>query len=148
MLNQKARFRSCLVIYTMASFRSLVYPPAPFDSPNLSHSYAVCLEKALLVVISGVDEGYAQGIPWESLPLIRCFVKERLALAVFLNYIFSSHSVVGSWRSNLVPATSDFLSGHSLFEGNTLTFGCKCSGWKEGAIGTLSCRSRKGCDIL
>ena len=134
---------------TMSSSQSLLYPPAPFDSLNLIHSHAIYSEEALLAIIFGVDEGSAQGISWDSLPLIRSFVKERLALAAFLNCICSSRSVVGpSWRSALGPATSDFLSGHSLFEGNTLTFGCNCSGWKEGAIGTLSCRSRKDCDTL
>ena len=97
-----------ILLCSMASSRSLFYLPAPFNSPNLSHSYAVCSGKALLVVISGVDEGYAQGIPWESLPLIRGFVKERLALAAFLNCICSSRAIGPSWHSVLGFATNDF----------------------------------------
>ena len=75
---------SLLPLCTMASSRSFC-PSTPFDSHNLIHSQASCLEEALLVVISGFDEGFDQGIPWETLPLIRRFVKERLALAAFLN---------------------------------------------------------------
>ena len=71
-----------------------------------------CLEEALLAIISGFDEGFAQGIPWETLPLIRRFVKERLAFAAFLNCLCSSRSVVDlSWRSALGPAVCEILSG-------------------------------------
>ena len=102
----------------------------------------------MLVVILGVDEGYAQEIPWESLPLIRAFIKERLALVAFLNCICSSRVVGPSWNSVSGSATSEFIVRHFLLEGNTLNFGCIFSSWKEGLIGTLSCHSRKYCDIL
>ena len=108
-----------------------------------------CLEEALLAIISGFDEGFAQGIPWETLPLIRSFVKERLALAAFLNCLCSSRSIVGTLRrSTSGLATNEILSGQPLFEGNTLNFGCNCSGWKEGSIGMLSFHGRKYYDTL
>ena len=68
-------------------------------------------------IVVGVEEGRLQGIPWQSLPLIRAFVKERLALAAFSVFHCSS--------------------GESLARNGSLNrvLGCLCTGWKEGGGG-------------
>ena len=63
----------------MSSPRSLPHPH--FTLSNGSVRYVISLERILLDVIAGVDEGILDEIPWETLPLTRVFVKERLALA-------------------------------------------------------------------
>ena len=69
--------------------RSFPYLQAPFGNGVLSSRSVFSLERTLQAIISGVDEGIVQGIPWESMPLTRVFIKERLALAAFLTCYFS-----------------------------------------------------------
>ena len=66
---------------TMSYPRSLPHPH--FTLGNGSVRYVISPERILLDVIAGVDEGVLQEIPWETVPLTRVFVKERLALAAF-----------------------------------------------------------------
>ena len=51
-------------------------------------------------------------------------------------------------RLNTGSAFNIPVEGQPLIVGNILIFGCKCSGWKEGAVGTLSYRSKKESDSL
>ena len=81
---------------TMASSRSFICPFALFDSHNYIEPQAVYLEEVLLIDRSGFDEGSAQVIPWEALPLLRSFVKERLTLVAFLNCLCPSRNAPGS----------------------------------------------------
>ena len=81
-----------IVLLNMSSPRSLPHPHSPLG--NGSVHYVISPERILLDVITGVDEGIMQEIPWESLPLTRVFVKERLALAAFFTCLCSSQAVV------------------------------------------------------
>ena len=88
---------------------------------------ALCI---LLKIVSGIGEGGFQGLPWQALPYIRSIVKERLALATF-SICSCSHLTVSR--------TANCGSGPS-FSGNWgrgVVLGCHCSGWQEGAVGTL-----------
>ena len=85
----------------------------------------------LLQVISGVCEGSFYGFPWQDLPCIRSVVKERVAIAAFSPCSCLSLSVS-------IPAALN--SGSRL--GNSavsLVIGCKCTGWRQGTVGTLAC---------
>ena len=84
----------------------------------------------LLTVVAGVEEGRLQGIPWQSLPLIRAFVKERLALAAF--------------------SICHCSSGESLARNGSLNrvLGCLCTGWKEGAGGIFALSEKFGDAVL
>ena len=61
----------------------------------------ISLERILLDVIAGVDEGILQEIPWETLSLTRVFVKEMLDLAAFSTCLCSTQAGVSLWFSNL-----------------------------------------------
>ena len=95
----------------------------------------------LLNVVAGVGGGRLLGIPWHVLPLIRAFVKERLALSAFSFCQCSYPSA--SWGS-------DSHVGTALSREDRLgwVLGCICSGWKKGALGTLSCTDRLGVSVL
>ena len=58
---------------TMSSPRILPHPH--FTLGNGSVRYVISLERILLDVIAGVDEGVLQEISWETLPLTKVFVK-------------------------------------------------------------------------
>ena len=76
------------------------------------------------------------------------FIKERLALAAFLT-CYCSPQVSGPLsRLNSSAGLSIPIEGQSFKAGNNSIFGCNCSGWKEGAVGTLSCRNKKESDSL
>ena len=132
----------------MSSSVSFPYLQAPFVSGVLSSRSVFSLERTLQAIISGVDEGIVQGIPWESLPVTRVFIKERLALAAFLT-CYCSPQVDGPLsRLNSSAGLNIPVEGQSFKAGNNSIFGCNCSGWKEGAVGTLSCSSKKDRDSL
>ena len=59
----------------MASLRLHSYPSSPWNSGLTLARSAFLLERTLLNVITGIDEGVLQAIPWESLPFCRSFVK-------------------------------------------------------------------------
>ena len=82
------------------------------------------------------------------MPLIRVFIKKRLALVAFLTYYFSSQAGGPLWHLNTRDVFSIPIEGQPLIAGNSSIFGCKCSGWKEGVVGTLSCCSKKESDSL
>ena len=48
------------------------------SAPDLSRSPEAV--RILLNVVTGIEGGRLQGIPWQTLPLTRSFVKERLLL--------------------------------------------------------------------
>ena len=98
-------------------------------------------------VISGIDEGVLQEISWESLPLCRVFIKERLALSTFFSYHCSPHASGPLWHLSSGLGLS-LPVGEFFTVGSNLILGCNCSRWKEGAIGTLSYRSKEDCDSL
>ena len=70
------------------------HPHPHFSLGHDSVCYVISLEKILLDVIAGVDEGWLQEIPWETLPLTRVFVKEIQALATFSTCLCTTHSGV------------------------------------------------------
>ena len=72
----------------------------------------------LLNVVAGIGGGRLLGIPWHDLPLIRAFVKERLALSAFFLCHCSYPSV--SWGS--VGTTL------SCEDGLVRVLGCLCTG--------------------
>ena len=120
----------------------------PFGNGVLSSRSAFSSERTLLAIISGIHEGIVQGILWESLPLTRVFIKERLALSAFLTCYCSPQADGPLWRLNSGAGLNIPVEGQSFITGNNSIFGCNCSGWKEGAVGTLSCRSKKESDSL
>ena len=63
------------ILLNMSSPRSLPHPQPPFGNGVHFVCYVISSERILLDIISGVDEGILQEIPWESLPLTRVFVK-------------------------------------------------------------------------
>ena len=136
------------VLLNMSSPRSLPHPHSPYGNDVHSVRYVISSERILLDIITGVDEGILQEIPWESLPLTRVFVKERLALAAFFTYLCSTHAGVSLWFLNSGSGLSLSIDDQSFIVGNNSILGCNCSGWKEGAVGTLSCRNKKDCDSL
>ena len=85
----------------------------------------------LLLSVSGIEEGSLLGLPWQVLPLTRSVVKERLAIAAFYpcscNFLIPSQSATSG---------KGFLSGNC---GSSLVIGCRCTGWKAGDVGTLTC---------
>ena len=87
------------VISIMSSPRSLPLPHSPLGNGFVR--YVISPESIMLDVITGVDEGILQEIPWESLPLTRVFVKERLALTAFFTCLCSTQAGVSLWFSNL-----------------------------------------------
>ena len=86
----------------------------------------------LLNVVGGVGSGRLQGIPWHELPLIRAFVKERLALTAFFSCNCSYPSA--SWGTGSHVDTSPFREDRL-----DKVLGCLCSGWQKDALGTLYC---------
>ena len=52
------------------------------------------------------------------------------------------------WRSNSGSRLSLPVDDQFFIAGSNSVLGCNCSRWKEGAIGTLSCRSKKDRDSL
>ena len=130
------------ILFIKSSSESFPYLH-PFGNGVLSSRSVFSSERTMLAIISGVDEGIVQGIPWESLPLTRVFIKERLALATFLTYYFSPQASVPLWHLNSGVGLSIPIDGHSFIASTNLIFGCNCSGWKEGAVDTLSCSSKK-----
>ena len=86
----------------------------------------------LLNVVAGAGGGRLLGIPWHGLPLIRAFVKERLALSAFSSCQCSYPSAV--WG---IDSHGD--SSPSRADRHDKVLGCLCSGWKNDALGTLSC---------
>ena len=84
----------------MSSSESFPFLHASFVNDVLSSRSVYSPERTLLDIISGVDEGIVQGILWESLPLTRVFIKERLALAAFLTCCCSSQAGGPLWRLN------------------------------------------------
>ena len=80
------------------------------------------------------------GIPWQVLPLTRSFVQERLDFAAFSNYCCNLTSALWSCGSSVVnPSCVGSLR---------CVLGCNCSGWQEGAVGTLVLTDRQGCSVL
>ena len=76
----------------------------PHPHFTLGHGYVryvISPKKIPLDVIAGVNEGWLQEIPWETLPLNRVFVKERLYLAAFSTCLCSTQAGVSLWFSNL-----------------------------------------------
>ena len=71
-----------------------------------------------------------------------------MALAAFLTCYCSSQVDGPLWRLNSGTVFSIPFEGQPFIAGNNSIFGCNCSGWKEGAIGTLSCHSKKENDSL
>jgi len=131
----------------MDSFKSHSYAAAPRNNGlNLARSVFL-LERTLLNVISGVGEGYLTEIPWESLPFYRAFMKERLALAAFFSCHCSPSDGGPLWRLNsgLGP---NFSEGEVFSVESNLVLGCKCFGWKEETVGTLSCKCKADQDSL
>ena len=96
-------------------------------------------------VISGVGEGYLTEIPWESLTFCRAFMKERLALAVLFSCHCSPSNSGPLWHLNSGLGPS-FSEGEVFSVESNLVLGCKCFGWKEGTVGTLSCKSKANKD--
>ena len=91
-------------------------------------------------MIAGVGEGWLQETPWEALPLTRNFVKEWLALASFSSFSCSTLSSSSLWFSNTGSGSNLTFEAHTInFERSTV-LGCHCTGWKEGAVGTLACK--------
>ena len=132
----------------MSSPGSLPHPHSPLGNGVHSVRYVISLERILLDFISGVDEGILQEILWESLPLTRVFVKERLALTAFFTCFCSSQASVSIWFSNFGSGLRLYIDDQYFIAGNNSIQGCNCSGWKEGVVGTLSCRSNKDHDSL
>ena len=95
----------------------------------------------LLNVVAGVEGGRLLGIPWHVLPLIRAFVKERLALAAFSICHCSYPSA--SWFSGCNVGANLSREGSQKW-----VLGFLCTGWQEGAVGTLACTDRLGGSVL
>ena len=131
----------------MSSFGSFPYLH-PFGNGVLSSRFVFSLERTLLDIISGVDKGILQGILWESLPLTRVFFKERLALATFFTCYCSPQAGGPLWHLNSGTGLIIPIEGQPFIVGNNSIFGCNCSGWKEGAVDTLSYCSKKKSDSL
>ena len=111
----------------------------PLHSSDLSHCNILDLGhdspgsvNFLLNVVAGVGGGRLLGIPWHVFPLIRAFVKERIALSSFLCY--NCCYPTAFWGTGSQVDTSP------LREDNLdRVFGCHCSGWQKDALGTLYC---------
>ena len=91
---------------TMASSGIFICPFTLLDSHFGVNLHVIIPEENPLVDRSGFEEGSlpqlgsSQVFPWESLPRLRSFVKERLALSALLNCHCSSRCVSGSpWHS-------------------------------------------------
>ena len=86
--------------------------------------------RLLLNIIAGIGEGSLQGLTWQVLYFTRSVVKERLALAAFSPCLCSSLSI-----------SQTVSPGSGLFGnwGSSSVIGCRCTGWQEGAVGTLAC---------
>ena len=70
-----------------------------------------------------------QGLPWQVLPFTRSVVKEQLASAAFSSCLGLSFSVSRAAALSTVLASGNW--------GRSLVLGRHCSGWQEGAVGTL-----------
>ena len=116
-----------LLCITMASVDSNALS---LSVPTLGPGFYDAL-RFLLKTVSGIEEGSLQGLPWQVLPLIRSVVKERLALATFSPCSCSFLTI-----SQTITTGSGFLSGN---RGSSSVLGCRCTGWQEGAVGTLIC---------
>ena len=86
----------------------------------------------LLNVVAGVGGGRLLGFPWQELPLIWAFVKERIALNAF--------SLCNCWYPTAYWGTASLVNT-SPFQEDRLNWvlGCLCSGWQKDALGTLYC---------
>ena len=88
---------------TTASSGSFICPFTLLDSHFGVSLHAVVPEETLLVDRFDFEDGplpqlsSSQVFPWEALPQLRGFVKERLALAAFLNCYCPSRCVLGSF---------------------------------------------------
>ena len=70
-------------------------------------------------------------------------MKERLALTAFSSYSCSTLSGSSLWFSNTSSGSNLTCEAHTVnFERSTV-LGCHCTGRKEGAVGTLSCKERQ-----
>ena len=123
-------------------------PHPHFALGHGSFRYVISPENILLDVIAEVNEGWLQDIPWETLPLTKVFVKERLALSTFSTCLCTTHSGTSLGFSNIGSRLSLSIDDQSFIAENNSILGCHCSGWKDGAVGTLSCRSKKDRDSL
>ena len=101
----------------------------PLHSSDLSHCNILDLGhdspgsvNFLLNVVAGVGGGRLLGIPCHVFPLIRAFVKERIALSSFL-------------CCNCCYPTAFWGTGSQVDR----VLGCHCSGWQKDALGTLYC---------
>ena len=103
-----------------------ISPDSGFGSP----SSAIFL----LHVVDGVGGGRLQGIPWHGLPLIRAFIKERLALSVISSCQCCYPSA--SWDDNQADTSTLRLDRQER------VLGCPCSRWRKDALGTLSCSDK------
>ena len=117
-------------------------------TPSLGSVYdEVPPKRILLDVIAGVGEGWLQEIPWEALPLTMTFVKERLSLAAFSSCSYSTLTGSSLWFASIDSGPSLPSDAQSLTAEKSTILGYHCSGWKEGAVGTLSCRSKEGASL-
>ena len=138
---------SPVLFCAMASFRPHSYAAAPRNNGlNLARS-VFSPERTLLNVILGVGEGYLTEIPWESLTFCGAFMKERLALVSLFSCHCSPRDDGPMWRLNLGLSPS-FSEGEVFPVESNLVLGCKCFGWKDGTVGTLSCKCEADRDSL
>ena len=114
------------ILLNMSSPRSLPHPHSPLGNGVHSVRYVISLKRILLDIITGVDEGILQEIPWESLPLTRVFVNERLALAAFFTCLCSTQAGVSLWFSNSGSGLSLSIDDQSFIAGNNSILGCNC----------------------
>ena len=108
--------------------------------PSLGSVYhEIPPECILLDVIIGVGEGWLQEILWEALPLTMNFVKERLALTAFSSFSCSTLTGSSLWFASIDSGPRLSFDAQSLTAKKNTILGYHCSGWKEGAVETLSC---------
>ena len=116
-------------LFTLSTMSSPQILPHPhFTLNNGSVRYAISLERILLDVIAGVEEGVLQEIPWETLPLTRVFVKERLALTVFSTCLCTTQTGVSLWFSNIGSRLSLSIDDQSFIAGSNSILGYNYSG--------------------
>ena len=74
-------------------------------------------------------------------------MKERLTLATFFSCHCSPNAKIPMWCLNWGLKLS-FPVGEVFTVDSSLILVCNCFGWKEGAIGTLTCKSKADRDSL
>ena len=136
-----------IIFHVMASLRLHSHSATSWNNGLILACSILSPERTLLNVISGVDDGFLQDIPWESLPFCRLFVKERFTLVAFFSCHCSSQDSGPLWCLNSGLGLS-FPVGEVFAVDNSLILSCKSFGWKEGAIGTLSCKCKADRDSL